>query len=146
MGQLENAGVVSSPRHQAACGNDRITMASEKKPMPRGYTWFESERLPRSKTHRALYFACDDCGLIFPPDTFRPDPRRESGQMNICRACESERRRRWRKDNADRINAGRRLGPFAKTCTDCGREFEAAWRGRARCPECQQAMRKTRKR
>jgi uncharacterized OB-fold protein len=52
----------------------------------------------------------------------------------------SERKRRWREENAEYVeeyNAGRRERPFETACGDCGIVFDAVRRIQVRCPVCQ---------
>jgi Zn finger protein HypA/HybF involved in hydrogenase expression len=54
--------------------------------------------------------------------------------------------RQWRAEHREELNAKRRVGPFPTTCVDCSKTFAARVRSQVRCPDCQAAMLRVRKR
>ena len=54
--------------------------------------------------------------------------------------------REWRAEHRGELNARRRAGPFPTVCADCAETFAARTRMQVRCPACQAAMRRARKR
>ena len=51
---------------------------------------------------------CKKCGTEQPMSEYKKYTAGKGGIKNICRKCENERRRDWKRKNADRINEGRR--------------------------------------
>jgi hypothetical protein len=121
-----------------------IVKLAQKETPVRGLTWSEWHV---ERPEGALgWCQCSKCGLMFPRDQFRVNPRLKSGVHSWCNTCHLERSRRWRAENRDRVNAARRAGPFEVVCRDCGETFEASTRQRVRCRNCQAAMRRARAR
>ena len=51
---------------------------------------------------------CKKCGVEKPLLDYEKYTAGKGGIRNICRECETTRRRNWKRKNADRINEGRR--------------------------------------
>jgi hypothetical protein len=72
-----------------------------------------------------------------------------SGLHSWCKRCQLERVREWRAEHPEAVaasNAKRRRGPILTTCLDCSVSFAARTRQQVRCPECQAANLRARKR
>ena len=75
---------------------------------------------------------CSRCSAWLPAAAFSVNTRLSSGLSSWCRSCQREEMRR--------------AGPFPTVCADCGETFAARVRTQVRCPDCQAAMLRARKR
>ena len=89
---------------------------------------------------------CSRCCEWLPADAFRPNPRLLSGLHSWCRLVPREGMREWRAEHREELNARRRVGPFPTVCADCGRRSRLVCACQVRCPDCQAAMLRARKR
>jgi hypothetical protein len=102
-----------------------------------------------SDTAAASEKRCRRCGEVKPLEGFPPAPRIRDGRNSWCRTCYLEATRQWRaahREYEEAYNAARRPGPFPSRCRDCLEMFPASRRMQVRCPSCQAAMRRARRR
>jgi hypothetical protein len=89
---------------------------------------------------------CTRCQQWLPADAFPRNARLLSGLGSWCKRCQVEYTRQWRAEHREELNARRRQGPFPQRCADCSVDFDAARRSQVRCPDCQEAHLRRRKR
>ena len=117
--------------HRAGGGRYRaVVHAVEGDPLPpnRGCPtlankWDARQMRQERYLNGTLTLECSACRRYFPPEAFNRHAAMRHGRASWCRSCQATATRHWRADNADALNAARRVHYPDRECPSCGTTF-----------------------